>query len=122
MIPLQGRSYIIDHDEELTFYRVTATDWVEGLPTHNKELRFSMFCNVQPMNARDLLLVPEGDRHREQYWVWTENRHQNPRLETNDRVVRLGKNFQVQSVEPWGTYVRARLMLDDVGPASKGKT
>lgn len=122
MIPLFAQSQIMIRDEELKFYRVTSTTYTDGLPVHNKELTFSMFCNVQPMNARDLLLVPEGDRHREQYTIFTENRNQEPRLQANDRVVRLGKNFQIQSVEAWGSYVKARIMLDDVGPASKGET
>ena len=77
------------------------------------------------MNGRDLLIVPEADRYKEQYWVFM-NQQQKP-LFTNDRVIRImasqnGKSgpvgFQVQSSENWGSYTRARIMRIDVGPGA----
>ncbi len=67
------------------------------------------------MSGKDLLLVPEGDRTREQYWLYTECK-----VQLADRVERCGVNFQVQSVQNWGSYNQARIMRIDVGPFAGG--
>lgn len=112
MIRLQGKSRIINHDESLALYRACGVQYDAGRAVTPEEKREEFVCNVQPVNGRDLLIVPEGDRFKEQYWVFT-----NPQtaLRVNDRVVRCAVNFQVQSVEQWGSYSRCRIMRVDVG-------
>lgn len=112
MIKLQfPKSYMIRHDELLTATRPGRTDYVDGKPLARAEVTYQFHCNVQPINGRDLLLVPEGDRYKEQYTVWTEHP-----VQANDRIIRCDISFQAQSVEAWGTYFKVRMMRLDVGP------
>lgn len=117
MIKLQGKPSIITQDEVLDVTRLEAIVYENGVPVTYDNKTFQIRCNVQPVDGRDLLLVPEGDRQKEQYYVWSLNPCQ-PKavLQLNDQVVRQGITFQTQSVENWGSYVRARIMCNDVGP------
>ena len=116
MIKLQGQSQIILKDEVLDVFREGCITYVDGKPVKGELFKDKFRGNVQPMNGRDLLLVPEGDRFKEQYWIFTTY----PLL-VNDRVVRCSVNFQTQTVETWGSYFRARIMRIDVGPYSVGQ-
>jgi hypothetical protein len=125
MIKLQSRSRIISHDEILQVFRENKVVYVNGKPVNDNqyELLFEITCNVQPMTGIELLIVPEGDRHRERFWVYAE---QSEKLETpiqvNDRIVRNEINYQVQSIEPWGSFSKIQMVRDDVGPLSGGQT
>ncbi len=117
MIKLQGTPSIITQDEVLDVIRLTAIAYESGLPVSYDQKNFKIRCNVQPVDGKDLLLVPEGDRQKEQYYVWSLNPcPENGILQINDQVVRKGISFQTQSVENWGSYVKARIMCNDVGP------
>ncbi len=126
MIKLFGFSQILKKDETVTITRLESVDWVDGRPVQRPQNAFQVIANIQPVNGRDLLLVPEGDRFREQYWMYLDNSFFKVNmglevtgptsLRTNDRVTRLGVNYQVQSIEQWGTFCRCRIMRIDVGP------
>lgn len=122
MIGLQGPSYIIENDETLCVTRIGTVIYQDGKPIDRNLIEFNITCNIQPLNGRDLTLVPEGDRYKEQYWIWMNN-SESP-LEINDKVCRKGLDktnrpalvkFQVQEVQHWGSYTRARIMRLDVG-------
>lgn len=114
MIQLQDRSQILDNDETLQLVRVK-TEYIDGKPYQQEVANFTFRCNIQPLNGRDLLIVPEGDRFKEQYWLYIPaNSH--GVLHNTDRVVRCGINYEVQESEAWGSYSRARIMRIDVGP------
>lgn len=117
MIHLQGPVHIITHDETLDVVREGEVIYVGGKPIKRKILDFQITCNVQPVEGKDLLLVPEGDRFKEQYWVFTNNEEQ--LLRDNDRIVRKGVNFQTQNVQTWGSFQECRMMRIDVGPYSE---
>ena len=116
MIQLQGPSQIINYDEQIPVVRENEVIYLEGKPIKRQIADFTITCNVQPLDGKDLLLVPEGDRFKEQYTLFTNNT-QTPLLD-NDRVVRRGISFQVQNVEQWGSYQKCRIMRIDVGPFS----
>lgn len=104
----------MNHDEKLTVTRVGRVVYIDGKPKHMNEITFECVCNVQPLNGRDLLLVPEGDRHREQYYVYSQ---QSTRaMEVNDTMDFRGAKYQAQGVENWGSYSRTRIMRIDIGP------
>lgn len=120
---LSGPSQIITHDETLQIERQgtkvpTDVVYVDGKPVKHHTICFQITCNVQPLNGRDLLNVPEADRFKEQYWVYM-NQRQRP-LETEDIVIRVqgGKkiNFVVQSAENWGSFSRCMITRIDTGP------
>lgn len=116
---LAARTQLMNNDERLPAFRSSPIVYQDGKPVQTgDELQYQLIGLVVPLNSRDLLLVPEGDRHKEQYFVMSEQREIRPQV--NDRVVREGANYQVQSSENWGSYTRVRIMKDDVGPAAGG--
>jgi hypothetical protein len=131
MIKLFGPSQILKKDEEITVIRQGTeipenVSYVDGKPVKRTFIKFTFVGNIQPLNGRDLLLVPENDRFKEQYWIYFNNDQlcdqgflrtkDIPLVMVNDQIVRLGVNFQVQELEDWGSYARARIMRIDVGP------
>lgn len=113
MYKLSSRSRIINNDERLAALREGGAVYVGGKPVKRDPVRYRIVGNVQPLGGKDLLLVPEGDRTKEQYNVWSENRDQ--AMQTGDLVLRLGVVFQIQGTEPWGSYTKARMMAVDLG-------
>lgn len=116
MIRLFGKSRIINKDERLQVLREGRILYKDGIPYKpDDETPFMISCNVQPFGGKDLLLVPEGDRLKEWFWLWTENT-KDFKMQVNDRIVRSGFNYQVQSVEDWGTFTQNKIVRIDVGP------
>jgi hypothetical protein len=104
-------SYIMSHGELVVVTRQGATTYIDGKPVKAAGESFDFRGSVQPLNGRDLLLVPEGDRFKEQFWFYT-----SCRILVNDLMTRCAIRYQTQTVEDWGSYRRARLMRIDVGP------
>lgn len=122
MYRMRGRSRLMTHDERLPVLRegnleAGAVAYVDGKPVKRAPVTFSVACTVQPMGGKDLLLVPEGDRDKEQFSVWTHDL----RMALNDKLLRLGKVYQVQSAENDGSYIKLRLMAVDVGADVAGQ-
>lgn len=113
MIKMQGKSFMIGHDETLTITRDGAVTYVNGKPVAASGSTFQIKCNVQPVSGFELLIMPEADRFKEQYWVWTETTDIHL---LKDKVTRNGVIFQVQQLKPWGTYLQFRMVRVDVGP------
>lgn len=124
MIGLQGQhSQIINFDETLTVQRTGEEAYVDGKIDETKIEKFKIQGNVQPVNGFDLLIVPEGDRFKEQYWLWTET----PLRLNRDRILRkdqLGNTivYQVNQIKPWGSYTQARIIRVDTGPNASEAT
>ena len=114
MIGLEGEIDLIDYDEQLDVSRDGGVVYVDGKPVKLDKTFFQITCNVQPLSGRELLMVPEGDRAKESYAVYTRGMP----LKINDRIKRFDKYFQVQALENWGSYQKGRIMLDDVGAYS----
>lgn len=113
MIKLYGRSQIIDNDEELFLLREGEVTYRNGKPFKSDPIRFSITCNVQPYDGVLLLLVPEGDRFKEQLEIYSNN-CEHP-VHVNDIICRGCYNYQVQQVYQWGSYLDAVIMRLDVG-------
>lgn len=73
--------------------------WVDGAPTDA-----DIVASVQPASGRDLLRLPEGLRTRSTVAVITDDDLQTAN-ETNeqtaDRIVHLGEEWEVVTVEVW---------------------
>lgn len=100
--------------ETLQVSRAGTVIWKEGKPVEDKKSTYKMTGNVQPVQGRDLLLVPEAQRTKENFYVWTEQNELTPKL--NDHVIREGVWYQVQNIENWGSYTKIRMTREDVGP------
>lgn len=113
MIGLQGQqSRIMTKDELVPVTRETKAR-VDGKYVVVASRSFDILANVQPVEGRELLLVPEADRFRENIWVFS----QDPQpLLVNDRLTRNGVNYQVQDVAEWGAHRECRATRIDVGP------
>lgn len=117
MTLLQGQSQLISDSPRLSVMRPSCTQYIDGKPVQSPDHAFTVSANVQPLNGRDLLLVPEGDRHKEQYWAWVQLPET---LRVQDRVFYRDANYQVQQVEAWGSYFKGRMVRIDVGPYARG--
>jgi len=133
MIKLFGSSQILKKDETLVVSRKGAVVYKDGKPLNFNIHKFEIKANVQPLNGRQLEMVPEHDRFKEQYWLFLNNANFKTQngleyggpmtLLPNDVVLRPDANynqikFQVQDVEQWGSYVKCRIVRIDVGPDS----
>lgn len=126
MIKLWQSSQILKKDETLQVRREQIVTYKDGKPVKNGVVWFSLVTNVQPVPGHDLLLVPEHDRFREQFILYYNNAQFSvdkgisvegiSNLTLSDIIVRQGNNYEVQSVDVWGTYSKARIMRVDVGP------
>ena len=111
MIELQGPMDIINYDENLEVFRDGEVVYVDGKPKKLDKASLKIVCNVQLLGGKELLMVPEGDRYKEQYSLYVKDMP----LKDNDRVIRNCKNYQVQNLENWGSYQKGRIVLIDVG-------
>lgn len=131
MIKLFGKSQILKKDEKITIYREGTNIphnvvYVAGKPIKRNGIEFCVKGNVQPLSERELLLVPEADRYKEILALYITNQkifsedgleiQTESILADNDRVTRLGVNYQAQGVKNWGSYTYGRIVRIDVGP------
>lgn len=118
MYRMRRRSRLISHDEVLQVLQEGSPEGgeiviVDGKPIKREFRIVRIRCTVQPMGARELLLSPEGDRDKEQLSVWTYSQA----VAVNDKVLRLGKLYNIRALEDWGSYRKASLIEVDVGPS-----
>ena len=90
--------------------RATAVSFEDGKAETTSGETFYVPANVQPVSGRELAILPEGDRVKEQIWFYTA-----ASIFLNDVVTAKGARFQVQVVEAWPGYVRARCARIDAG-------
>jgi len=93
--------------------------YVDGKPVKRNGLRYNVVANVQPVVGRELEIVPEGDRYKEQYWLFADNLHNDVVLQVNDKILRGGKLYQIQQAMDWGSYTESRMVLIDVSPDTR---
>jgi hypothetical protein len=86
-----------------------------GKPVHLDITYYEVTCSVQPFGGLEVLLVPEGDRQKDMYWVYLQEDSNRP-IVVNQTVIYNSLNFQVQKVEQWGSYQRIKIVRLDVGP------
>lgn len=120
-----GPSQIINKDEELDVIREGTrvpddVAYKDGKAVAVEPFCFKVTCNVQPFSGRDLLLVPELDRTKEWYWLFTNNC--DIPIQVQDRVNRRNEqtdativSYQVQSVQNWGSHQEVKMCRIDIG-------
>ena len=90
--------------------------YVDGKPIRRGGTQFTVRAMVSPLSGKDLLIVPEGERFNEQFWLFQPLIDVEIPLQTDDTVLREKRAYQVQDVKAWGNYVQARISRIDVGP------
>lgn len=85
----------------------------DGFPVDDQFTECSFIGNAQPINGREILQVPEGDRESDNMWLYTE-----ADIRPNDVVVRQGVQYEVRTAEDWRQqrlrHVRCRMVRRDV--------
>lgn len=115
---------ITDASPYVTVLREGAPNYVDGKPVKRNPLHFFAKGLLVPLSGQELLLVPEGDRKMEQYWLF-----QDPEQSVDDKGVQRriplhnedkfkleDETYIVQNRKNWGSYVQARAMRVDIGP------
>lgn len=73
--------------------------WLDGHYEPGQLETITIDCNVQPLNGREVEQLPEGEREKEQKWVWTQTG-----LVIGDVVCYKGEKYEVQRVEDWTIF------------------
>lgn len=96
--------------ENITVTRLGAGSHVAGRFVPGTGTDFSAGGNIQPLNGRELLQLPEGDRKREAKKIYTAFALQNKDIVTRTS----GVKYEVQAIEDWTAFnqphYKARLM------------
>ncbi len=114
MWPLFGPSRLMNMDETLPVLREGGWILVGGKRVPRETTRYAARGMVAPLTGRDLLILPEGDRNTEQYQFFQVWEAQVPKLEVGDKLLRGGKLLICESAKDWGSFVEARLVVQDV--------
>jgi len=111
LIDLEDDCQLIEDGERVLFKRKALGVYRRGKYVESKS--FVEFdcekASVQPLTGKEQLQLPEGDRNRQHLWIYTPFA-----VKENDVMVRMGTEYEVQVVEDWGSYRKARGVKIDV--------
>ena len=100
-------------DELITIERTVESIDNKGRPIEGATSIFeNEKASVQPLSGQELLLLPEGERIRQNLWLYTTFD-----ILIDDIVIRNNKNYTTMTVEDWNyghsnlSHYRARIML-----------
>lgn len=98
--------------ESLTIKRKAAGSYVNGHFVAGDESTISIDADVRPLTGIQILQLPEADRKRESYNLYTESE-----IKVNDIVVRDSKEYEIQKVlgypyEPIPHYEGVMLLVE----------
>lgn len=94
--------------ETAKVYRQQKGTYRKGEWSKGECCEFNIIANIQPVTGMSLLQVPEGERHRRHYNVFTTSE-----LKIRDIIVQGNYKYEVQTSEDWGKYFRMRVVLLD---------
>lgn len=111
--------------QTLTVIRPGTVTYVDGVATDAGDgSTFEVQGSLQPMTGRDLLVVPEGQRHQRRWKLYTTAELKTAESAGNqgaDRVVWQGKHLVVESRQAWSSvglslaHYRYQLVEDETG-------
>lgn len=90
-------------------YRNDGYEFVKGRPQITGKTSFTIKGNIQPLTGSEILRLEEGDRTRDQFNLWTKSK-----LMKHDIVIYESRKYQVEIVEEWQSYNKARIVRMDV--------
>jgi len=104
----RGESVVVERRCQGTY---RAGEYIEG-----RCETFSVIANVQPITGYDLMQVPEGERHKRHFDVFTISR-----IKLDDILVGPdcnstlgnGLRYKIVAAEDWGRYHRCKARLVD---------
>lgn len=105
--------------------RRAAGGHVDGVWTPGAESTFTVRGSLQPLTGRELLVVPEGERGRARWALYTTTELQTAdeaAATDADRVAWRGRSLVVVKVEDWShmgrlAHYRCELVEDETGRA-----
>lgn len=108
---VQG-SQLIAKGQKLQVTRSKGTDFEKGRPVSRGVEAYAIKGNIQPLTGAELLRLDEGQRTRDRANIWTQFS-----LAVKDIITWNGIRFEVEAVENWQSYYKARVAKIDVEPA-----
>lgn len=106
-----GQNFETMNRNLLKVARENRITWFEGIPFSDRKTDFEIRALVVPITGKELLLLPEGDRFRNNIQIYTQGD-----IRDNDVVIYMNQPFEVQTVFNWvEIYRTARAMRLDVG-------
>lgn len=110
---------ILEEAQELTFTRFQEGRWVNGSNVPGATQTFTASFAVQPMNARELLLLPEGSRQRASLKLYGTTELQIEDSGTNvlgDRFTLGGAQWEITAESLWyGVGGHRRYVAQKIG-------
>lgn len=106
---LEQKVNLLSGATKVELHRKGKTTYEKYEPVTGPDKVIVITANVQPVMGRELLMLPEGEREREQYFVFSRDK-----ICSDDVIVWCGRRFEVRVVEPWQTHYEARMALIDV--------
>lgn len=99
---------IIKQGEEIVVFRKTQGHYENGHYDEGKKCEFKINASVQPLTGYETLQVAEGNRTKEHLNILTHFK-----MQVNDLINRNSREYEVQNVEDWDSFVKARVVLKD---------
>ena len=100
--------YIITKGECAKVCRKAKGAYVDGFYSDGKSCEFDIVASIQPLTGREILQVPEGDRLREHFNIFSEFK-----MQVNDVMIKDSLKYEVQKVEDWNEYTKSIAVLND---------
>ena len=101
-------SQIMKSGETVTVRRYSQGVYRKGDYVEGTCRRWKIKANIQPVSGFTLMQVPEGERHRRHYDLFSQCL-----LEVKDTVDRDGLEYEIKRAEKWGAYGRHLMVLKD---------
>jgi len=92
--------------EACTVTRYAGGGYVDGLYVNGSTSTLNITASVQPLQPRELLLLPEGERFREHVWIITQTELKTVNPVTGEKAdvltrTRDGRQYEIQHVKQW---------------------
>lgn len=113
---LLGRCRLMSQDERLPILREGKVIYRDGKPVKREIARFEATCGVAAMLGKELQLLPEGDRRREQFKVYQQPVFGEPKIQPGDKALRNGGVYVFEDAKDWGSFVEGLMVHQDVDP------
>ena len=91
--------------KEITVYRVSAGQYVDGVWQEGTETSFTDRFSVQPTSPDDMEMLPEGRRQNRAYTLIGDNMLRGVTDSNPDQVEIEGERYEVSAAQRWGNSI-----------------
>ncbi len=95
--------------QKATLTRYGKGEYVQGVYEQGNKSCIEIRASIQPITGHELMSMPEGERTRSHFNVFTTTK-----LKNEDLINYKGKVYEVRTVEDWDEYSLGKAVLKDV--------